>query len=207
MRGCRIAQRLLAKIVAISIPFLWSACVLFTFIISQRSCGKFLKSLAVLLFLLFPAIPLLAGLKLVQQSLEEEWKKKCHVYANSCWSVLPPRLLAEGSIWAFPSGCPIPFFLTVPSGCPTAFKNISSGYGLKRGNFHLFSLKGHLSVTFIKSRRSILNVKNTSGSSPRTDLSNNITFSRSQSHATVSLLSDARILIRTIKRIIWRDQV
>jgi hypothetical protein len=42
-----------------------------TFIKSRRSCGKFLKRSAVLLlFLLIPSIPLLAKLKLVQQSLK-----------------------------------------------------------------------------------------------------------------------------------------
>jgi hypothetical protein len=66
------------------------------------------------------------------------------------------------SIWAFPSGFPIPFknfpeafqyplgisqqlsytFLAVPSGCPTAFKSISQQ---KRGNFHPFSLTGRVS--------------------------------------------------------------
>jgi hypothetical protein len=50
----------------------------------------------------------------------------------------------------FPAAVLYPFFLTVPSGCPTAFKNISSGYGLKRGNFHLFSLKGHLLLHLLK---------------------------------------------------------
>jgi hypothetical protein len=57
MRGGRITQRLLAKMWQISIPFLWSAAFLFTFIKCQISCGKFLKRSAVLLlFLLFQTI-------------------------------------------------------------------------------------------------------------------------------------------------------
>jgi hypothetical protein len=69
-------------------------------------------------------------------------------------------------IWAFPSGFPIPFknfpgagqeplgiyqrlyyiLLSVPSSCSTAFKSIFQLIWLKRGNFHLFSLKSWVSV-------------------------------------------------------------
>jgi hypothetical protein len=78
--------------------------------------------------------------------------------------------------------------LAEPSGCPTAFKSISQQVQLKHGNFHPFFLKGCISAHISKTLEEPLKIlKTTSVSSPRTDLSNKITFSQSQSHATVPL--------------------
>jgi hypothetical protein len=66
----------------------------------------------------------------------------CHVFANSCWEILPLLLLAGCgysqrlfyTLKEFLRGCPIAFghyqwlsytLLAVPSGCSTAFKSIS----------------------------------------------------------------------------------
>jgi hypothetical protein len=59
----------------------------------------------------------------------------------------------------------------------------------KRGNFQLLFLKGRIFVNIFKKAKEHLKIlKTTSGSSSSTDLSNNITFSQSQSHATVRLM-------------------
>jgi hypothetical protein len=108
-------------------------------------------------------------------------------------------------IWAFPSGFPIPFqncpktfqqplaisqrlsyaILAVP---PTAFKSISQQLLAKTWQSpSLLSERPHFCGHFLKFEGAFQNLKNTSGSSPRTDLSNNISFNQSQCHATTPL--------------------
>jgi hypothetical protein len=90
-------------------------------------------------------------------------------------------------IWAFPSGFPIPF-QQCPAAVQQPLRAFPSGYRLKHGNFHPFSLKGRVSVNISENSLEHLKIlKKPSGSSPRIDLSNIITFSPSQSHATVPL--------------------
>ncbi len=63
-----------------------------------------------------------------------------------------------------------------------------SGDWQKRGNFHPFSLKGHVCINiYRKSQEHWKIAKTVNGSSSRTDLSNCITVSQSQSLATVPL--------------------
>jgi hypothetical protein len=102
-----------------------------------------------------------------------------HFFLHSYW-------LTAG-IWAFPSGFPIPF-----KQCLAAVQQPSRAFHsrcwLKHGNFHPFFLKGCVSVNIYKRLKEHLKIlKTTSSSSPRTDPSNYITFSQSQSQATVPL--------------------
>ncbi len=94
----------------------------------------------------------------------------------------------SNSLWAFPSGFPTPFEY-FPAAVQQPLRAVPSGCRLKYGNFQLFFLKGRISVhIFKKSKEHLKILKTTSGSSSRTDLFNNITFSQSQSHATVPLI-------------------
>jgi hypothetical protein len=71
--------------------------------------------------------------------------RNCHVFANSCWEILPPLLLADNGYLGISQQLS-DTLLAVLSGCPTALRVFPSEYQLKRGNFHPFSLKGHVSV-------------------------------------------------------------
>jgi hypothetical protein len=79
----------------------------------------------------------------------------------------------------------------VPSSCPITFQSISQRLlAEKPSNFFIspFPLKGRVSVNvYLKSKEHWKIVKTTSGSSPTTGLSNNITLSRSPSRVTVPL--------------------
>jgi hypothetical protein len=95
----------------------------------------------------------------------------------------------SNSLWAFPSGFPTPFEY-FPAAVQQPLRAVPSGCRLKCRNFQLFFLKGRISVyIFKKSKEHLKILKTISGSSSSTDLSNNITFSQSQSHATVLLSS------------------
>ncbi len=90
-------------------------------------------------------------------------------------------------LWLFPSGFPTPFEY-FPATVQQPLRTVPSGCRLKCGNFQVFFLKGRISVyIFKKSKEHLKILKTTSSSSSSTDLSNNITFSQSQSHATVPL--------------------
>jgi hypothetical protein len=98
----------------------------------------------------------------------------------------------------FPGGFPIPF-----KHCPAAVQQplraFPSGYRLKRGNFHTFFLTGRISV-------------NTSSNSKEKTLSTKMTFSQSQSHATVPLMRvfhtnrKKQVYYDLIRRNIGKDQ-
>jgi hypothetical protein len=91
------------------------------------------------------------------------------------------------SLWAFPSGFPTPFE-HFPAAVQQPLRAFPSGCRPKQGNFQLFFLKDRISVYICKKSKEHLKIlKTTSGSSSGTDLSNNIIFSQSQSHATVPL--------------------
>jgi hypothetical protein len=95
----------------------------------------------------------------------------------------------SNSLWAFPSGFPTPFE-HFPAAVQQPLRAFPSGCRPKQGNFQLFFLKGRISVYICKMSKEHLKIlKTTSGSSSSTDLSNNIIFSQSQSHATVPLSS------------------
>jgi hypothetical protein len=94
----------------------------------------------------------------------------------------------SNSLWAFPSDFPTPFE-HFQAGVQQPLRAFPSCCRLKRDNFQLFFLKGHVSVDFFyKSKEHLKILKTTSGSSSSTDPSNNTTFSQSQSHATVPLM-------------------
>jgi hypothetical protein len=98
---------------------------------------------------------------------------------------LHPLSISQQPLRAFPSGC-----------------------RLKRGNFQLLFLKGRIFVNIYKKAKEHLKMlKTTSGSSSSTDLSNNINFSQSQSHAIVPL-KDNLLRKRELKELslttIWK---
>jgi hypothetical protein len=66
-----------------------------------------------------------------------------------------------------------------------SFKSISWRLSVKMWQFPSFSLKGRVFVNISENSKEHLKIlKTTSGSSPRADLSNNLTFSSSQFHET-----------------------
>ncbi len=74
------------------------------------------------------------------------------------------------------------------SSCSITFIAFPGSFWLKPSHFSPFSLSCHISVNiYLKSKEHWKILKTTCGSSPRTDLSNNITFIWYQSHATVPL--------------------
>jgi hypothetical protein len=92
-----------------------------------------------------------------------------------------------------PRGFPIAFghfpaaFL-YPLAVQQLLGSFPSNWQLKCGNFHLCSLKDWVSVKiYLKSKEHLEILKNTSGSSSRTDLSSKTSVSQSQSHATLPL--------------------
>jgi hypothetical protein len=90
----------------------------------------------------------------------------------------------SNSLWAFSSGFPT-LFEHSPAAVQQPLRAFPSGCQLKQGNFQLFFLKGRISVYICKkSKEHLKTLKTTSGSSSSTDISNNIIFSQSQSHAT-----------------------
>ncbi len=99
----------------------------------------------------------------------------------------------SNSLWAFPSGFPTPFE-HFQAAVQQPLRAFLSSCWLKCGNFQLF-LKDCIAVKiFKKAKKHLTILESTSGSSSSTDLSNNITFSQSQSHATVPL----RVLLSVV---------
>jgi hypothetical protein len=100
---------------------------------------------------------------------------------------------------AVPSGLPTPF-----QQCPAAFlhplRAFPSSCRLKHAISIPFSLKGLFSAKiYFKSNEHLKILKTTSGSSPRTDLTYNITSSPSQSHVTVPL----NVLVYSVLKIVY----
>jgi hypothetical protein len=125
----------------------------------------------------------------------------CYVLANSRWAILPCLLMADGGNLGISQqlshtskNCPEAIqlslgiaqqllftLLAVPSGCPITFKSISQRLLAKTEQFVSIFPDGLISVNIYKKSKEHWKIlKTTSGSSPRTDLSYNITVSRSQ---------------------------
>jgi hypothetical protein len=47
----------------------------------------------------------------------EKWDGNCHVFANSCWEILPPLLLEDRGYMVISQRLPVPF-----KNCPEAFQ-------------------------------------------------------------------------------------
>jgi hypothetical protein len=109
------------------------------------------------------------------------------VFADSSWAVQPSLLLAGGQYLDISQQLSYTL-LAMPNSCQQPLRAFPSGCWLKHCNFHPVSLKGRISVkNYKKSKEHLKSFETTSSTSFSTDLSNNITFSQSQSHATVSL--------------------
>jgi hypothetical protein len=86
--------------------------------------------------------------------------RNCHVFANCCWEILPPLLLANNGYLGISQQLSATL-LAVLSGCPTAFKSISQQLSAETWQFpSLFSEGPCFCYRLLKVEGAFKNLKN-----------------------------------------------